>query len=184
MAKIFCTDPCLQEFHGIFLSCNEPVDATRWCSRCEKCAFVFLLMSAFLPPPCVRGVFGDDLFQKECLTDTFKALVGKADDGKEMKPFECVGTITETKAAVELACRQCARYAASHRGRMPLLPPILDDLSKAVGLTVQPAPGDEGQGRRHVEDVVGDEDEEVVFKRVTDRWLESEKMLGVHCLNS
>eukprot|EP00392_Amoebophrya_sp_AT5.2_P016144 g16387.t1 len=104
VAEVFCLHPILQQFHGLFISCNEPLDYTRWCSKCEKCAFVFLLMSAFLSPPAVWAVFGDDLFQKTDMLPVFLQLVGAGE--KKEKPFECVGTFAEAKAAAELACRQ------------------------------------------------------------------------------
>ena len=47
------------------LSCNEPLgqNSSRWCAQCEKCAFVYALLAAFLDPPEVWAVFGEDMLQ-------------------------------------------------------------------------------------------------------------------------
>jgi hypothetical protein len=101
VAKIFCTSTRLKAFHSKFISCNEVVNVTEWCCKCEKCAFVCLILSAFLPPSEVRAVFhGRDLLSDVNMTKTFLSLVGGVGDGE--KPFECVGTSSETQAAVEM----------------------------------------------------------------------------------
>lgn len=127
-------------------------------------------MSAFLPPPRVWGVFGDDLFEKPTLTDTFLALLGGA-EGKATKPFECVGTFAEVKAAVELACRQRIRYTLGRRHRTVLvLPPVLFSLIEALGVKLDCGPHKE-TGVRAVEDLFSEETDDIVFERVLDRWL-------------
>ena len=58
IARIFCTEAALQPFHAVFLSCNEPIvrggeessSKCEWCLKCEKCCFLYLLMSAWLSP--------------------------------------------------------------------------------------------------------------------------------------
>ena len=54
-----------QPYLPFILSCNEPLGLqnSRWCAECEKCAFVYILLGAFLEPHLVMGVFGDDLLQ-------------------------------------------------------------------------------------------------------------------------
>jgi hypothetical protein len=188
VAKVFCTHPLLLPFHGVYLSCNEPIDHTRWCGTCEKCAFVFLLMSAFLPPPQVWSVFGDDLFQKDNLTHTFLSLVGCAEQ-TEAKPFECVGTFGEAKAAVELSCRQWAKYSASHMCKAPngschQIPQVLQVLSQEIGLTltrVEEKPNDITSTEnaavallRRVDDLFSSDSDDTVFDRVICRWQEKE----------
>lgn len=102
VAKVFCTSPRLRPFHRLFISCNEAVNVTDWCCACEKCAFVFIILSAFLPPLEVHTIFqGRDLFADKTMTNTFLALIGEGENGA--KPLECVGTFFETRAAVEMA---------------------------------------------------------------------------------
>ena len=62
----------------LILSCNEPLgrDRSRWCARCDKCAFVFALLSAYREPDAVRAVFGDDLLETSEGCELFEALLG------------------------------------------------------------------------------------------------------------
>ena len=116
ISREFCQDPILRQFHSAFMSCNEPINDTRWCARCPKCAFLYLLLSSWLPQEEVWAVFGENLFEKEQLEKTFLSLVGAAQDG--VKPFECVGTPGEAAACVELASRRIvmAEVLADARG--------------------------------------------------------------------
>jgi hypothetical protein len=130
VAYIFSTAPKLQPLHSKFISCNDPTKDTQWCLKCEKCAFVFLIMSAYMVPSKVWAIFNNtNLFTlqeeeaKSSRTESsptaktmdqhFLSLIGHgsgADVGIDtstdegcMKPFECVGTFWESGAAVELA---------------------------------------------------------------------------------
>ena len=61
------------------LSCNEPLDpdSSRWCARCEKCAFVYALLAAFLPSPQEAwAVFGEDMLQLPSCHARFEELIG------------------------------------------------------------------------------------------------------------
>ena len=62
----------------LILSCNEPLgrDRSRWCARCDKCAFVFALLSAYCEPAAVRAVFGDDLLETSEGCELLEALLG------------------------------------------------------------------------------------------------------------
>ncbi len=105
VAEIFCTAPRLKPFHEHFISCNEVVNSTEWCCKCDKCAFVYIILSGFLTPREVQSVFhGKDLLSDWDMCDKFLSLVGGMGDGE--KPFECVGTALETQAAVEMAIGQ------------------------------------------------------------------------------
>lgn len=186
VAKVFCTHPMLIPFHSVFLSCNEPIDHTRWCATCEKCAFVFLLMSAFLPPPQVWAVFGDNLFEKRALANTFLALIGRA-DVKDAKPFECVGTFGEAKAAVELSCWQWVKYGtilasipsngwsldSPHKSNgalchVPRVPPVLQILSAEIGLVFYDEPL--GPNMRCIRDMSLFDNEDIAIDTVISRW--------------
>lgn len=95
------------EYFKNFSSCNRNFTIANtvnhhkvfWCGECEKCAFVFVALSAFLPHKDVVNIFGVDLFDFEALLPTLKPLLGLEGN----KPFECVGTADETVAAMELA---------------------------------------------------------------------------------
>lgn len=95
IAKIFSS---YKQYFGSFTSCNrnfrilEKGNTPRWCGECPKCAFVFLLLAAFLPKKEVLEIFHKNLLDSEQLIDTYKQLLGL--DG--FKPFECVGTPEES----------------------------------------------------------------------------------------
>jgi hypothetical protein len=76
----------LKPFLPLFISCNEPINHCEWCKKCEKCAFIFLLLSAWLPPTDVKAVFGSvNMLANQRLTETFLSLMGA--EGRQ-KPFE------------------------------------------------------------------------------------------------
>ncbi|MFA6918579.1 MAG: UDP-N-acetylmuramoyl-L-alanine--D-glutamate ligase [Patescibacteria group bacterium] len=94
-----------KKYHHLFSSCNLNFKAnkerqkTLWCGECPKCAFVFALLSAYLPKDKVIKIFGKNLYADELLLPLYQDLIG---EGK-MKPFECVGTFEEIKLAMRLA---------------------------------------------------------------------------------
>lgn len=95
------------KYFGVFTSCNtnfrilEKQDK-RWCGTCPKCAFVFLLLSAYLPKEQLVDIFGKNLFADESLLPLYRELLGLVG----IKPFECVGTPEESKEAFLLAAKK------------------------------------------------------------------------------
>lgn len=75
---------------------------SRWCGKCPKCAFVFACMAAFLPKAELEKMFGTNLFSHDWLMQLYRELLGTLN----FKPFECVGTSDETKAAFLLAMQK------------------------------------------------------------------------------
>lgn len=75
---------------------------SRWCGKCPKCAFVFAILAAFLDRAALVSVFGSNFFENKALLPLFRELLGL----ENFKPFECVGTPEETKAAFVLAHRR------------------------------------------------------------------------------
>lgn len=87
-----------------FSSCNRNFTirregGVRWCGRCAKCAFMFVLLSAFLTKKKLVKIFGKNLYEEAELLPTFKDLLGVGN----IKPFDCVGTFEESQAALFLA---------------------------------------------------------------------------------
>jgi hypothetical protein len=75
--------------------------------KCEKCAFVYLVFSAWLDPEEVTRVFGGvDMFADGDAARE-RSLLSLVRRGAA-KPYECVGTRWECRAAVELALRRRA----------------------------------------------------------------------------
>ncbi|KAK1945052.1 Serine/threonine-protein kinase Nek6 [Phytophthora citrophthora] len=88
-----------ENFLPVFLSCNEAPDGDKWCCKCAKCAFVFILMSAWCSEAQLVEIFGENLFEKETIFPEFLSLL----DEEGVKPMECVGTACETWLSLYLA---------------------------------------------------------------------------------
>ncbi len=99
ISQIFTRYP---EYFSVFRSCNIGKKTNSWCGDCAKCLFVFLLLSAFIPPGEVIEIFGKDLFSNPELVPLLKQLTGDA----PMKAFECVGTRAETMVALYLSWKK------------------------------------------------------------------------------
>jgi UDP-N-acetyl-alpha-D-muramoyl-L-alanyl-L-glutamate epimerase len=99
----------LERYHGSFRSCNKAFYTERarrldhWCGQCDKCCFIDLILAPFLPAGSLQEIFkqaGEPLGDPG-LAPKFRALLGAG-----AKPFECVGEVTECRAAVLLAARR------------------------------------------------------------------------------
>ena len=67
-----------------------------WCCDCAKCLFAYIILSPYLYKDKLVSIFGEDLFEKYRLEQTFLELTG---NGKT-KPFDCVGTFEEVNFAI------------------------------------------------------------------------------------
>ncbi|MCR5145782.1 MAG: hypothetical protein K6B70_00305 [Clostridia bacterium] len=87
-----------EKYHQIFKSCNvgSKGEVWKWCCNCPKCLFVYTILSPFLYKEKLVNIFGEDLFERLDLLDTFIELTGNG----ETKPFECVGTFEEVCFAI------------------------------------------------------------------------------------
>jgi len=87
-----------KKYHKIFKSCNVGSKSFpwRWCCNCPKCLFVYIILSPFLYKDELIEIFGEDLFTKKELLNTFIELCGYG----KTKPFECVGTFKEVNFAI------------------------------------------------------------------------------------
>ncbi|KKQ22322.1 MAG: UDP-N-acetylmuramoyl-L-alanine-D-glutamate ligase [Parcubacteria group bacterium GW2011_GWA2_37_10] len=93
-----------KKYFPYFSSCNknfkiESASDKLWCGECPKCAFVFLLLSVFLEREDLINIFGKNLFDDKNLLPLFKDILGFG----KLKPFDCVGTFEESRAALFLA---------------------------------------------------------------------------------
>lgn len=115
IAELF-VDKAWGKFSRSFTSCNvinykQGNDNSKlgWCGNCPKCANSFLLFAPFLEPSELFDVFnGENLFKKESLTQTFKALMGIGD---LEKPFECIGEEAELRKAYHMAHERSEEYS-------------------------------------------------------------------------
>ncbi len=94
----------LPQYHDAFTSCNRifkldpTLRLTSWCGNCDKCRFVFLILAPFMTPEALRAIFGKDMLDEDAQYPGFALLTGTGGH----KPFECVGEIEESVAAVRL----------------------------------------------------------------------------------
>ena len=94
IAKIFSKH---EKYHSVFKSCNVGSKGAewKWCCNCAKCLFAFTILSPYLYREKLVNIFGEDLYEKESLLQTFIELTGNG----EVKPFDCVGTFEEVNFA-------------------------------------------------------------------------------------
>ncbi len=92
-----------QKHHfSTFRSCNAGSKENKWCGKCSKCLFTYIILSPFLEPDELENIFGHNLLDDPGLLPVFKELTGKT----EAKPFECVGTIDEIHFALHHSKQQ------------------------------------------------------------------------------
>lgn len=99
----------LEAYHAVFSSCNANFrihqDAGRgWCLDCPKCRFVFLALAPFMEKSQLLAIFGKNLLDEPSQRAGFRALLGV----DAHKPFECVGEVEESTAALYLLSQQQA----------------------------------------------------------------------------
>jgi UDP-N-acetyl-alpha-D-muramoyl-L-alanyl-L-glutamate epimerase len=109
-----------KRYLGNFVSCNK---GAGWCNECPKCAFVFLVLSAFLDRVELMAVFGEDLWAKNSTRMMMRDLMTA-----RVKRWECVGTREECKLAAHL-------YIEKNGGREFKGRPSMRDLKKAMAGT-------------------------------------------------
>jgi len=86
------------QYFEAFRSCNAGSKENIWCGKCPKCLFAYIILSPFIEPETMAKIFGKDLLDDTDLQQYFDELTGLL----PTKPFECVGTIDEVKAALAM----------------------------------------------------------------------------------
>ncbi len=122
ITKIFSRYP---RYFDCFLSCNKPFTiaaraaGTRgWCGRCSKCLSVFVMLYPFVGVKTAVLIWGSDLFENQDLAPVMLDLCGQG----ACKPFECVGTAREMRAAFYLSWQK----------RVEPKPKLLDVFEKKI----------------------------------------------------
>ncbi len=104
IARAFARMP---QYHHAFTSCNRvfrldpALRASSWCCDCDKCRFVFLILAPFMAPAAMSAIFGCPMLDDERQYEGFAQLTGTG----AHKPFECVGEVQESAAAISLLAR-------------------------------------------------------------------------------
>jgi hypothetical protein len=95
IARLFADAP---RYFPAFVSCNVGQSRGRWCKRCPKCAFIFLILAPFLDYDALEEIFGENLFARD---EVRRWIVRLTQPGPQ--PLECVGPKDEAKLALHLA---------------------------------------------------------------------------------
>jgi hypothetical protein len=90
------------QYHPVFRSCNVGSKANAWCGACPKCLFVYIILSPFLAESELVGIFGKNMLDDASLRTVLEKLMGVLPE----KPFECVGSRDEVRAALAETLRQ------------------------------------------------------------------------------
>ena len=125
---------------GAFLSCNEAFTIWRqtaqraegtWCLNCPKCRFTTLMMAPHLSPERFEQIFGGRPLHDPDQADGYRELWDEV-----AKPYECVGEMVESAAAmaelagsdawadaavVRLTGENAAAYARDHQSSLSAL---------------------------------------------------------------
>jgi len=93
-----------EKYFPVFSSCNRNFSiskksSARWCGECPKCLFTFSQLAGYIDRPKLINIFGQNLFARPELLPLFQELWGE----KRFKPFDCVGTPAEVRAALLLS---------------------------------------------------------------------------------
>jgi len=110
ISRVFARYP---KYFPYVLSCNRGQKSGRWCNRCSKCLFVYVTLFPFVEKEKLDIIFGTNLYNKKYFLPIFAELTGK----QGHKPFECVGTVKETHAALSLAIHN----VEAQKGYLPYL---------------------------------------------------------------
>jgi hypothetical protein len=112
---------CAPKHLGSFRSCNVGQREDRWCGRCPKCAFVALTLAPFVSRAVHAEIFGEEIFSRTEILEALEELVGLRDH----KPFECVGTLGESRDALVLTL---SRYREASES----VPKGLDEIARRL----------------------------------------------------
>jgi len=93
IAKLFSKYP---KHYAGFRSCNIGSKTDEWCGSCSKCLFTYIILSPFIERKKLIDIFEKDMLDDILLKEIFNELNGSSD----IKPFECVGTPNEVRAAI------------------------------------------------------------------------------------
>lgn len=102
IAKAFAKLP---KYFPYFRSCNKGSKTNTWCTSCAKCLSTYLILYPFIGEE-TKKIFGKDLLEDKTLTPIMNKLLGKDEN---VKPFECVITVEETKTAISLGLERARK---------------------------------------------------------------------------
>lgn len=91
-----------KQYFPVFKSCNVGSKTDVWCGKCPKCLFTYIILSPFVNEADLNGIFSKNLLNDIELLNIFNELIGIG----PTKPFECVGTLDDVNAALQLILKK------------------------------------------------------------------------------
>jgi hypothetical protein len=105
ITKMFAANG-FDKYKDVFCSCNKAFrqdqNNTSWCLKCPKCCFVFLSLSPFVERKDLELVFKGNPLIDANNDHIYRELLGETNK----KPFECVGTVGESRWAMDSILNQ------------------------------------------------------------------------------
>jgi hypothetical protein len=98
IARLFSGYP---QYFDVFKSCNVGSKTDTWCGSCAKCLFTYLILSPFVSQEKLETVFGKNLLNDVDLWPLLRQLSGMTG----AKPFDCIGTVDEVNAALQMTLK-------------------------------------------------------------------------------
>lgn len=99
ISKLF-SENGFSKYKNVFCSCNKAFRQDQaevsWCNKCPKCAFVFLVLTSFVDKNELENAFNGNPLIDPKNQKIYNELLGNTNS----KPFECIGTIDESKWAM------------------------------------------------------------------------------------
>lgn len=121
IARLFASLP---RYHSVFRSCNAGSKTDSWCGKCPKCLFAFLILSPFMGVEKTSRLFGKNLLDDPELIPFLEELSGIA----PVKPFECVGTLSEVNWALQQLKDQAEKHVLlRHYFSLPISKNLVPD---------------------------------------------------------
>jgi hypothetical protein len=99
IARLFSEFP---KYFDVFKSCNVGSKTDTWCGSCAKCLFTYIILSPFIDAEKLESLFGKNLLNDAELWPLLRQLSGMT----PVKPFDCIGTIDEVNAALQMTLRR------------------------------------------------------------------------------
>ena len=132
----------VERYDDVFTSCNRAFQLrattapARWCCNCPKCRFTFLMLATALPKERMLRIFGRNLLDDATQRVGYEELAGLSGH----KPWECVGEIGESCAAVlRLAARPEWRDSLLLKELAPRLEPFSARLEQEWRVLLSPS---------------------------------------------
>ncbi len=124
-------------YHPVYRSCNRGKKENKWCGKCAKCLFVYIILSPYIDEKHLSHHFGKNMYLDIDLQVIFEELIGVRDT----KPFECVGTIWEVRRALNL-------YIHKTKMEQGTYPPLIQHYLCIGGADLSDEPATYEEGHR------------------------------------